>query len=135
MPEELSSNYKKNGGEKILLHYYNICNTLQRFINRQIEKTAFAELMNYLENRVNNEVKEIALQSLDERNKINIKREQQSRYTKKRIDQECMKKAIDIINQKHLSSTLNTEGKAEDKERAEEYSKMINFVDRLEQDE
>jgi len=46
-----------------------------------------------------------------------------------------MKNAINTINLKHLYSLEKTEGKAEDKENIEKYTNMLNFVDRLEQDE
>ena len=64
-----------------------------------------------------------------------MKREQQGLHAKQRIDQECMKNAIETIRLQKPFFPAKAEGKTKDNEKVEKYNKMLNFLDQLEQDE
>jgi len=91
--------------------------------NKDIEKRAIWELINYFENQIDAVIK----QSLIELNKLNKLNEIQGLDPKSRIDKECIKNAIKTINSDYYSSmSERTGGIIKTKEKFEKHSQKMN---------
>jgi hypothetical protein len=79
---------------------------MRKITNREIEKMAIMEIINYFEPKIDAVIK----QSCVELDKINKKRKAQSIDVKLRIDRFCVQNAIKTINSKKNSQLQNKAG-------------------------
>jgi len=80
---------------------------MQKLTGKSFEKMAVMELIIYLENQVD----QIALQSIKELNQLNKLRKIQGLYQKNRIDRLCISSAIKHLNNEVPPQQRNTRRK------------------------
>lgn len=92
-----------------MFHWYQIWRRMRELTNKEIEKRAVMEIINFFEPQINAVINQSAIE-LEKTNKLN---EMQGLPKKKRIDHDSIKKAIKTINLNgHMQ--LPTEGAGDD---------------------
>ena len=89
-----------------MLHWHQIWIHMRKITNKEIEKRAIMEIINYFEPQIQTVIK----QSVNELEKLNKCRVAQSLDPKTRIDEYCIKNAIKTINSKDDSHLPNKAG-------------------------
>lgn len=79
---------------------------MRELTGKDIEKRAVMELIGYCEALIDR----VILQSVEEMNKLNKQKKIQSLYQKKRIDVECIRRAIKTINAREYPSSSEKTG-------------------------
>jgi len=98
---------------------------MRQITNLEIEKTAIAELITYIENQTNS----VIYQSMKELEKANELKKIQGLYPKSRIDRDCIRNAIKTTNNNgHSSVSKQTGGISKKKEEDEKYLQILNFL-------
>lgn len=89
-----------------MLHWHQIWNQMRKLTNKEIEKRAIMEVIDYFEPRIDAVIK----QSSIELDKLNKCRKIQNLDPKIRIDKYCIKNAIKTINNNGHSSLSERTG-------------------------
>jgi len=89
-----------------MFHWHQIWKHMHDLTNSDIEKRAIMQLIQYFEPKIDAVIKQSEL----ELKKINQNRALQGLNTKKRIDEECVKRAIKNINTESISTSPNGGG-------------------------
>jgi hypothetical protein len=90
-----------------MFHCHPLLKHMQKLTGKSFEKMAVMELIIYLENQVD----QIALQSIKELNQLNKLRKIQGLYQKNRIDRLCISSAIKHLNNEVPPQQRNTRRK------------------------
>ncbi len=108
-----------------MFHWNQIWKHMRTMTNRDIEKRAIWELIDYFENQIDLVIKQsvIELNNLNKLNKI------QGLDPKSRIDKECVRNAINSINSgSYYSMPRGTEGIAKRERNFEKHSKNLSAL-------
>lgn len=89
-----------------MFHWHQIWTQMRKITNKEIEKRAIMEVIDYFEFQIDAVIKQSAI----ELDKLNECRVAQSLDPKIRIDQYCIKNAIKTINLKNDSHLPNKAG-------------------------
>jgi arsenate reductase-like glutaredoxin family protein len=89
-----------------MLYQHQIWKHIHNSTKKDVEKEAVIELIRYFEIQID----EVINQSIIELKKINQFKNLQGLKTKKRIDKHCIKKAINVINDKNNFSPVKIGG-------------------------
>jgi hypothetical protein len=81
-----------------LIYWNTIHNYLHKKLNLEIERRASITLADYLEKQIKTLVDQIG----NMHNQLNIQREKQKIYTKKRIDKDCVEEVIKNISLENI---------------------------------
>lgn len=76
-----------------MFHWNQIWRRMRQLTDKEIEKKAIAEIIKYFQPQID----AVIIQSLEELKKLNKLKEIQGLYPKERIDEECIKNAINYI--------------------------------------
>ena len=98
-----------------MLHWNQIHVHMRQLTQRDIEKRAVAEVINYFEPLIDTVIQ----QSNVELDKLNEYRIAQGLEPKKRIDQECIKKAITVLNSEKHSPSIVYGGERKERKKCE----------------
>ena len=107
-----------------MFHWYQVWKRMHEITGREIEKRAIMELISHFEPKIDKVIK----QSLVELEELNELRRIQGFDPKKRIDAECVRRAIKSINQKNDSPLpFKAGGEVKEKEN-EKHSPVGNLL-------
>lgn len=89
-----------------MLHWSQVWKHMRKLTNREVEKGAVLEIINYNENLTD----KVIYQSMHELDALNTDREKQGLPKKTRMNRECIKRAIKSINDDMLTSLSERAG-------------------------
>jgi hypothetical protein len=90
-----------------MLHWYPVKELMHKLTGLNVEKGAVFELTNHFEDQI----EKVIIQSKKELEKLNDLKEIQGLYQKSRIDRDCVRNAIKIINtDEHVIPSYETGG-------------------------
>lgn len=106
-----------------MFHWNQVWKQMRMITNKDIEKRAIWELIDYFENQIDAVIK----QSLIELDKLNELKEIQGLDVKSRIDKYCVRNAIITINSDDYSSTSEEIGGIRER-KFEKHSQNLNAL-------
>ena len=108
-----------------MFHWHQVWKHMRMITNKDIEKRAIWELIDYFENQIDAVIK----QSLIELNKLNELKQIQGLDPKARIDRDCIRNAIKTINSDYYSAMPeDIGGVIKREEKNEKHSQNLNVL-------
>lgn len=108
-----------------MLHWHPVKELMHKLTGLNVEKAAVFELTIHFEEQI----KKVIIQSKNELDKLNDLKKIHGLYQKNRIDRDCIRNAIKIINtDEHVILSYETGGTIEKKEKSKKHLPKKDFL-------